>query len=98
MVNEIEDSILKQVEYIFANYGVITAIIIISFIFGFLFKEYVSDRNYRKQIDIRFKEKDDIISELKLIIQERAKKITVDKKDVNLFNLWKRIVKYFKPK
>ena len=98
MVNEIEDSILKQDEYIFANYGVITAIIIISFIFGFLFKEYVSDRNYRKQIDIRFKEKDDIISELKLIIQERAKKITVDKKDVNLFNLWKRIVKYFKPK
>lgn len=98
MVDEIKDGISKQVEYVFTNYGLIIALVVISFVLGFLFKEYVSDRNYREQINFRLKEKDDRINDLKQIIQERAKKLTVEKTDANLFNLWKRIVKYFKPK
>lgn len=97
MVDNIKDQLFKQVQLIFANYGLIIGIIFISFLTGFFFKEYVSDRHYRKQIDLRLKDKDERINDLKQIIQERAKKLTVDKTDNNLFMLWKRIVKYFKP-
>ena len=95
MKNNIKALLLEQVESIFANYGLIIGFMIISFIGGYLFKEFVSDRHYRKQINLRLQDKDERINDLKQIIQERAKKIVVDKTDASLFGLWKKIVKYF---
>ena len=92
------NQLLKQLDIALSNYGLIIAIAILSFTFGFFFKEYISDRHYRKQITLRFLEKDERINDLKQIIQERAKKLSVEKADPDLFRLWKKIVKYFKPK
>lgn len=97
MINDIESQLSSQINDIFARYGLIIGIAVLSFVLGFLFKDFISDRHYRNQVNLRLKDKDDRINDLKQIIQERAKKLTVEKSDINLFYLWKRIVKYFKP-
>lgn len=95
MQDEILNSLKHQVQNAISNYGITIALIIIGFVIGFFFKEYVSDRHFRKQLDLRFQEKDDHIKSLKLVISERFSKIEVEKKDKNFVN---RIKRYFRDK
>ncbi|MFJ1431319.1 hypothetical protein ACILE2_11050 [Capnocytophaga canimorsus] len=92
MSDDILTSLKIQIKDAISNYGITIALIVIGFTIGFLFKEYVSDRHYRKQIDLRFKEKDDYIKSLKVIVIERLSKVEVDKKDKSFFN---KIKKFF---
>ncbi|MDR1877630.1 MAG: hypothetical protein LBQ84_08425 [Flavobacteriaceae bacterium] len=83
----------EQLKYVWANYGLIIALVMIGFGLGFFFKEYVSDRNYKKQIELRIKEKDAYIGDLKQLVSERISKVSVEQKDVTFFN---KLKKFFK--
>lgn len=95
MYDEILNSIKTQLQLALSNYGITIALLIIGFTSGFFFKEYISDRHFRKQMDLRFEEKDEYVKTLKLIISERFSKIEVEKKDKDFVN---RVKKFFKPK
>lgn len=92
MQDEILNSLKLQIQNALLNYGITIALLIIGFVVGFFFKEYVSDRHFRKQLDLRFQEKDDHIKSLKIIVSDRFSKIEVEKKDKSFVN---RVKKYF---
>ena len=99
MKEDVKAKLIEQVDLVFSEFGIIIAIFIIGFIVGFFFKEYVSDRNYRKQVELRIKDKDVIISDLKQIVHERSKKVTsTNISEPDMFKWWRKIVKFFKTK
>jgi hypothetical protein len=83
------------IKYAFENYGLLIAFLVIGFLLGWYGKILLSDRKYQKQIELRFKEKDERISEYKVLISERLSKVEVKKEDASFF---KRVKKFFKPK
>lgn len=94
MFDALKESLIIKMQEALSNYGITIALLIIGFALGFFFKEYVSDRHLRKQMDLRFAEKDEYIRTLKVLVIERLSKVEVEKKDKNFVN---RIKKFFTP-
>lgn len=93
--SEVTTGVNYYIKYAFENYGLLIAFLIIGFVLGWYGKLFLSDRKYQQQIELRFKEKDERISEYKVLISERLSKVEVKKEDSAFF---KRVKKFFKPK
>lgn len=93
--SEVTTGINHYVKYAFENYGLVIALLIIGFVLGWYGKLFLSDRKYQKQIELRFKEKDERISDYKTLISERLAKVQVRQEDSSFF---KKIKKFFKTK
>lgn len=85
----------ESVEYVFNEYGTVIGLLCVGFFLGWNFKKYIADKKYVEQINIRLKEKDDLLQEYKELISERLKKVVVPKDDISIF---KRLRKFFKSK
>lgn len=93
MKNYVLDGVKFQIEYLFANFGIIIALFVVGFTIGYLFKKYISDSDFRKQINLRIKEKDETIMDLRYIIYDKLQEVKVEKKDYLFF---KRLKEFFK--
>lgn len=93
MQKEIKGMFLEQVKHALNNYGLVIAIFVLGVILGFLFKKYLADRDYKKQIELRFADKDKMINDLRVLVLEKLTKVEVEKKDKSFFN---KLKKFFK--
>ncbi|THD67637.1 hypothetical protein E7Z59_08235 [Robertkochia marina] len=92
-MEELKQEFLKIALEQLKNYGVVITFFVLGILTGYYFKLFVTDRKYNKQIDIRFKEKDERIRELNLIVLDRLNKVQVEKESKGLI---RRIKRYFK--
>jgi hypothetical protein len=92
-LQKIKEYLNVAVESAFNEYGIVIACLTIGAIIGWTFKAWVADRSFRKQIELRISERDQKIEELKVLVNERLKKVVVQKQDRLFF---KALKKYFK--
>lgn len=92
-MGEIKSLLSELFKEVIADYGLVIGCLVIGIIVGWYFKFLISDRKYNEQINLRFAEKDQRISELNLIVLERLSKVQVVKQDKRFF---KKLKKYFK--
>lgn len=75
------------------KYGLVVACVVIGVFIGWYGKYLLSDRKYHKQINLRIREKETLISKLSFLVHERLEKVDVQTHDKVFF---KRLKKYFK--
>lgn len=95
MVNKIKNALIKSIEQALEDYGIVIACLIIGMLIGWYAKVLFADRKYNKQIEARFKEKDERIAQLNFIVHERLNKVTVNQADKDFFRRVKRFFKKF---
>lgn len=92
-VADIKHKVGGTIEGILADYGLVIGCLVIGIIIGWYLKFFLADRRYIKQIEIRFKEKDDYLNDLRKMVYGRLNEIAVEKKDRNYFIRLKRFFK-----
>lgn len=92
MISSIKEGISAWIESCIKDYGWVLAIFTIGFVAGWKLKFFLSEKRYMEQVNLRIKEKDNIISDLKTLISERLKNVAVEEKDKTFF---KRLKNFF---
>jgi hypothetical protein len=82
----------EQLIKVLDDYGIIFATFVTGIIAGMLIKQHITDRRYYKSIEQRLLDKDKQIDDLKIIVHDRLKSVSIEKKDKNYF---RRIMKFF---
>lgn len=92
----VENWLVNLLNEAFEKYGLVIACLVIGIIIGWLLKRFLADPKYRKQINLRFAEKDERIARLSFLVHERLSQVTVQKQDKSFFGRMKKFFKNFK--
>ncbi|MDY8137616.1 hypothetical protein [Aquimarina sp. 2201CG5-10] len=93
MSNDLKDKLSELFDNIIAEYGLVIGCVVIGIFIGWQLKAFFSDRKYNQQINIRFKEKDQQIYDLKKLVYQRLTRLKVEEVDKGFF---RKLKKYFK--